>query len=317
MTLAQLQYVEVVSRLRSFSKASKELHITQPALTLQIKKLEEELGFSIFNRTKMPLVITKEGEVFLKRAIQIIRLVDDLYDVAIELEEEISGTLNIGAIPTIAPYLTPVFMENLHKEYPKLRLSIKEQLTEEIITSVKNGEIDAGIIATPVQAKGVEFRTLFYEKFFLYVSDRSPFYKRESINLNEIDLSELWYLNEGNCFQNQVNAICEISNRISEKQNFRYQSNSIESLRYIVEYRGGMTFIPELATLTVSSEKEEMVKTLNGIQPVREISMVTAKFVSKQKLLDAFLEILMSNIPKGMKSVNKNMIVNTDIIADY
>lgn len=317
MTFAQLQYVEVVSRLRSFSKASKELHITQPALTLQIKKLEEELGFSIFNRTKMPLVITKEGEVFLKRAIQIIRLVDDLYDVAIELEEEISGTLNIGAIPTIAPYLTPVFMENLHKEYPKLRLSIKEQLTEEIITSVKNGEIDAGIIATPVQAKGVEFRTLFYEKFFLYVSDRSPFYKRESINLNEIDLSELWYLNEGNCFQNQVNAICEISNRISEKQNFRYQSNSIESLRYIVEYRGGMTFIPELATLTVSSEKEEMVKTLHGIQPVREISMVTAKFVSKQKLLDAFLEILMSNIPKGMKSVNNNMIVNTDIIADY
>ena len=316
MTFAQLQYVEVISRLRSFSKASKELGITQPALTLQIKKLEEELGFSLFNRTKMPLIITKEGEVFIKRATQVIRLVDDLYDVALELEEEISGMLKIGAIPTIAPYLTPVFMENLNKEYPKLRVSIREQLTEDIVTSVKNGEIDAGIIATPIQAQGVEFKPLFYEKFFLYVSERSPFYKKDSISINEIDLGELWYLNEGNCFQNQVNALCKISNKVTEKQNFKYQSNSIESLRYIVEYRGGMTFIPELATLTVSSEKEEMIKKIEGMQPVREISMVTAKFVSKQKLIDAFLEVLLNNIPKGMKSIKSNMLLNTDIIAD-
>ncbi|MDY6801745.1 MAG: LysR substrate-binding domain-containing protein [Bacteroidota bacterium] len=316
MTLNQLKYLVAIAKYRSFSKTAQNLGISQPALTSQIKKLEEEMGFVFFDRTKVPLGITYEGEVFFKRAQQVLKLTDDMYNIAIELEEEISGKLVIGAIPTIAPYLITVFMDDLQKLFPDLHLNIKELITEDIITQVKSGEIDAGIIATPVKSKGVVFQALFYEKFFLFVSENNKFYNLETINISQIDLNELWYLNEGNCFQNQVNTLCHISEKLAQQQNFKYQSNSIESLRYIVEQRGGVTFIPELATLGISSVNENMIKKIEGLQPVREISLVTTKFLSKQKLIDAFVKILLKNIPSRMKSLQKSMILDTQIIAD-
>ncbi|HSH52983.1 MAG TPA: LysR substrate-binding domain-containing protein, partial [Bacteroidales bacterium] len=254
--------------------------------------------------------------VFLKRAQQILKLTDDMYNIALELEEEIRGKLIIGAIPTVAPYLTPVFMDDLKKIFPDLHLHIKELITEDIIAQVKTGEIDAGIIATPIKSRGVVFQALFYEKFFLFISENNKLYSYETINISQIDLKELWYLNEGNCFQNQVNALCEISENLAQQQNFKYQSNSIESLRYIVEQRGGVTFVPELATLGISSVNENMIKKIEGLQPVREISLVTTKFLSKRKLIDAFVKILLNNIPSRMKILQKGMILDTQIIAD-
>ncbi|HRW63183.1 MAG TPA: LysR substrate-binding domain-containing protein, partial [Bacteroidales bacterium] len=315
MNINQLKYILTVSKHRSFSKASIELGVTQPALSLQISKLEQELGVTIFNRTKKPLAITKEGDLLLKKSVHILKLFDGLYDLALELEEEISGKLNIGIIPTLAPYITPVFLEDLNHLYPKLQLIISELITEEIIDKIKSGELDTGLIATPIQAVGVEFNALFYEKFFLFVSNKSSFFKSESIKINELDLDDLWYLNEGNCFQNQVNVLCKTSSKVLEKQQIKYFSNSIESLRYIVEQRGGMTFIPELATLTIPVDKEDMIKPLEGLQPVREISLVTSKFVAKQKLIDAFTDTLLHNIPKRMKTIQPNMILDTQIIT--
>lgn len=313
MTITQLKYLVSISKLKSFSKASEELNVTQPALTLQIKNLEDEVGFKMFNRTQKPLSVTREGELFIKKVVTILKQMDDLYDVAIELEEEINGVLNIGIIPTIAPYLTPIFMDDLNKTYPKLQLSIIELITEDVIEAVKVGDLDLGIISTPVEATGVIFNKLFYEKFYLFVSGKSKLIESDSVKMNDLELNELWYLNEGNCFQNQVDALCKISSKIVEKQNFRYQSNSIESLRYIVEQRGGMTFIPELATLTIPSDKEEMVKEIIGIQPVREISLVTAKFVAKQRLIDALTQVILRNIPSRMKKLSSNMILDTQI----
>jgi len=316
MTVTQFKYALSISKYRSFSKASELLNITQPALTLQIKKLEEEIGFILFDRTRKPLLVTKEGGVFIQKATQILNQIDQLYGIAATLEEDIKGILTLGIIPTIAPYLTPLFMDDLIKNYPQLTLNIKELITEDIIGLLKTGELDAGIVATPLQTKGVEFKPLFYEKFYLYVSDKNNFYRRESIKMNELDFSDLWYLNEGNCFQNQVNALCQISGKIVQKQNLKYQSNSIESLRYIVEQRGGIAFIPELATLTVNSDREDMIKSIEGMQPVREISLVTSRFVSKQKLIDAFTEVLMENIPSNMKKIKGGMILDTEIVAD-
>ncbi len=316
MTFNQLRYVVAISKYGSFSKASEALKITQPALTLQIKKLEDEIGLVLFDRSQKQISLTREGEVMMAKATQILSLVDNLSDVAIELEDEINGKLNIGIIPTIAPYITPLFIDELNKNYPKLKLNIIELITEDVVSRIKTGELDLGVISTPVQAKGVVFTKLFYEKFYLFVSDQNELYSNDTVKIKEIDLNDLWYLNEGNCFQNQVNALCKFSEKLIEKQNFRYQSNSIESLRYIVENRGGITFIPELATLTISSEKEGMVKDIEGILPVREISMITSKFVAKQKLIDAFLEILLTNIPERMKSMQANMILDTKIITN-
>ncbi|MEE4196808.1 MAG: LysR substrate-binding domain-containing protein [Bacteroidales bacterium] len=316
MTLNQLKYLVAISKFRSFSKASHMLGVSQPALTSQVKKLEEELGFTIFNRTKVPIAITPEGELLRKRAEQLIGLSEDMYNIAIELEEKVSGKLVVGVIPTVAPYLTSILMDDLQNAFPDLYLNVKELITEEIVEQVRNGEIDAGIIATPIQAKGVIFKPLFYEKFYLFVSDKNKLYAKNTINISQIDLNELWYLKEGNCFQNQVNALCKIAEDLARKQHFKYQSNSIESLRYVVEQRGGVTFVPELATLNVSPEKENMIKEIEGLKPVREISLISAKFLAKKKLIDAFVSVLLDNIPPRMKSLQEGMILDTQIIAD-
>jgi len=316
MTINQFKYIRAISKYRSFSKASEMLGITQPALTLQVKKLEQEVGFMLFNRTQKPLSVTKEGEIFLQKTAQILNQIDQLQDLSATLELDIKGTLTLGIIPTIAPYLVPLFMDDLQINYPQLTVHIKELVTEDIIDLIKNGELDAGIVATPIQTKGVNFKTLLYEKFYLFVSEKNKLYSKPAIKVDEIALTELWYLNEGNCFQNQVNALCKISDKITEKQNLKYQSNSIESLRYIVEHRGGITFIPELATLTIPPDQEDMIKSINGLQPVREISLVTARFVAKQKLIDVFVEVLMKNIPLNMKKIKGDMILDTEIVTD-
>ncbi len=316
MTFNQLKYLVEISKYHSFSKASEMLDISQPALTIQIQKLEEELGFLLFDRNQKKITLTYEGDIILEKAIQILRMKDSLSESAIELEEDVNGNLTIGIIPTLAPYITPIFLDNLNKTYPKLQLHITEMITEDIVSELKIGNLDLGIISTPIQAKGMVYKKLFYEKFYLFVSDKNHLYSEESVKIKDLEFQDLWYLNEGNCFQNQVNALCKISEKLMEKQNFKYHSNSIESLRYIVENRGGMTFIPELATLTISSEKEEMIKDIEGLQPVREISMITNKFVAKQKLVHAFIDILLANIPERMKKMDSGMILDTQIITN-
>lgn len=301
MNINQLKYFVELYRVRNFSKAAENLSISQPALSLQIQKVEEEFGYFLVERNRKPLGITVEGELFFEKAVQVIQMMNDFEQLSFELEEEIKGEIRIGIIPTLSPYLTPLIINPAKKRFPDLKIEIVELVTETILTKLKFNELDAGIISTPVKAANFGFTPLFYEQFFLYVAESHPLYKQSRIKRHEIATDELWYLTEGNCFQNQINSVCAIPSFESVSSSFRYVSSSIESLKRIVESQGGITFIPELATLNVSSEYEDLIKPFEDPIPTREISLVYLKNTGLKKLVRAFMEVILGTIPKRMK----------------
>lgn len=313
MHLNQFTYFIALEKYGSFSKAAENVGISQPALTLQIQKLEEELGYRLLDRTRKPFQLTQEGEVFLEKAMDIVQRVDELKELSLELSEEVAGHLRVGIIPTIAPYLIPLFIDDLLTKYPQLHLEITELKTEEIVEELRRGNIDCGVLATPIQAGALVKRTLFYERFFLYVSEGHDLFNNEEIDLNDIDFSQLWYLQEGNCFQNQVNSICELTNQTDGTEHLVYRSNSIESLRRIVESKNGLTFIPELATIDIPVDLEDLVKDIAGTPPLREISMVLSRVQAKERQIEAFTSTLLENIPTRMKKKPEGVVLDTKV----
>lgn len=312
MTLEQLQYALAVHQHLSFVKAADASSVSQPALTMQIKNLEEEIGFILFDRSYKPLKVTEVGKTFLNKAKEVILSFQGLKGLAEELQANESGVLKLGVIPTLAPYLLPLFIRQFNGQYPETELHITELTTEEVLSSLKDGKLDAGMIATPVAVKGLNFKVLFYERFYLYVSEDHPWYPKKKIQLDEIAGKDLWLLKEGNCFRNQINDLCHLG-RSAQHEKFSYESNSIASLMRIVEHQGGLTFIPELATLGVNAEQENMLKSISGQNVVREISLVFSKFHYKQKLLDKLEYCILQNIPQHMKTVGNNEVVDSFI----
>lgn len=313
MNLNQLHYLRALVYHGSYSAAAKKLEISQPALSMQIQKLEEELGLPLIIRTKKPLQLTSDGEIIYEKVIEIIQKIEALQELPNELSTEIVGELRLGIIPTIAPYFISLFMDEMNRTYPDLKLVVEELITEQVIALVRTGRLDAGIIATPVDVKNLKMEPLMYERFFLYVSPDHPLYGEERVSIEKLNEQEIWYLKEGNCFTNQVNAICSLAGKTVHNNKLAYYSNSIESLRRIVESKGGITFIPELATINVPSEKEEMIAEIEGLAPSREISILTTNQAPKTKLLDAFRKSVTDQLPASMKKKPDGWIVDTDI----
>lgn len=311
MTFNQLKYVLELVDAGSFSAAAQKLGLTQPALSLQIQNLENEMDFKIIDRSRKPFELTPEGEVFVEKAREIILMTESLADLSFELGEKIQGLLRVGIIPTLAPYLVPLFVGQLNRDYPDLKIEIQETITEEIVRKLNMGGLDAGLLSTPLDAK-VRCEPLFYEKFFLYVSDAHPLFEKDVVKASEIDPGKLWYLSEGNCFQNQVNAVCQINSHEQAGQ-LSYISNSIESLRRIVESKNGATFIPELATISIPAELEDMVKPISEPAPFREISLALSRLQSKEKLVQVFKETILRNIPDRMKRKPNGIGLDTKI----
>lgn len=311
MNFAQLEYLKELYASGSFSQAAKKLGITQPALTLQIQKLEEEIDFKLLDRSKRPFTFTEEGKLFYEKSVEILRQLEQLKQISVEISEEVRGNLKVGIIPTLAPYLVPLFIEKLNTDYPALQLEISEQRTEEIIKEIRLGNLDCGIISTPISTSGMEFLPLFYEKFFIYIAVTHSLFEKDKLLINDINQSDLWYLNEGNCFQNQVNSICGINPQKKGGQNLVFHSNSIESLRRIVESKKGITFIPELATIDIPAEHEDLIKDFASNQPLREISIVASKQYPKERQVSALHKIIQQSVPRRMLKKPDSWIVDT------
>lgn len=311
MQFIQLEYLRELYAERSFSAAAYKLGITQPALSLQIQKLEEELDFRLIDRSKRPMQFTEEGKIFYHKSVEILKMVEQLKQVSFEMSEEVKGNLSVGIIPTLAPYLVPLFIGELNTGYPHLQVEVFELKTEEIISRLKLGTLDCGILSTPVSAGGVVFEPLFYERFFAYVAENHRLFNCKKVNVDDLNEEDVWYLEEGNCFQNQVNSICKINIQKETAQNLVYRSSSIESLRRIVENKNGITFIPELATINVPSELEELIKDFSDEHPVREISLLLPKNYSKERQVAALKKIILKSVPKRMLEKPKTWIVDT------
>lgn len=310
MTINQLQYALALSKHGNFKRAAETLDISQPALSLQIQKLEDEIGFKLFNRNINPIHVTEDGKLFLIKTQEVIAGVIQLQNFTAEIKEDYSGRLKVGIIPTLAPFLVPLFIESLEEDYPNLQLIIKEQITEHVVNNVRNGELDVGIISTPIDVYGIKSIPLFYEKFFVYTaSSRSSI---PEFQIKDIKTQRLWLLDEGNCFRDQVNNFCDLkSNR--EGKTLIYQSNSIDALIRIVDTKGGITILPELTSLALNEYQEDNLKVISGRPRAREISLIVTNNYDKERYVTVLGEKIKNNIPHYMLEKQDYEIVDPNI----
>ena len=215
------------------------------------------------------------------------------------MHDDFDGGIKIGIIPTLAPFLVPLFADQILKDLPKFRMDIHELITEKVVNGVRSGELDAGIISTPINVYGISSIPLFYEKFFIYTSDAST--GDIQVNLNKIKYENLWLLEEGNCFRDQINNFCDL-NKIRQNKQFVYRSNSIDALIRLVDTKGGMTILPELSTLSLSEVQEDNVRTIAGKPKAREIAIIVPKNYDKERYIDKLKYYIQNNIPtsKGL-----------------
>ncbi len=309
MTFTQLEYINAVNIHRHFATAAESCYVTQPTLSMQIQKLEEELGVKIFDRSKQPVIPTEAGQEILEFARKILADKNNMEEHLAAQKGIVNGILKLGVIPTLAPYLLPLFIPAFTQKYPHVRLQITELTTEILIHQLKEGKIDTGLIVTPLQDNSIKEDVLFYEKMIAYVSEKNNVFAKEYILPNDIDPNKLWLLEEGHCFRSQIINLCELKKKSAGHNYFEYEAGSLETLRRMVDMGDGITILPELATLDMTKEQKNHLRPFNAPSPVREISIVTHRDFIKRRLVNALRNSILDNLPKKFNAENPNKII--------
>ncbi len=300
MTLQQLEYLLAVDQHRHFAEAARQCHVTQPTLSTMIQKLEEELGLKIFDRSRKPVVPTEEGKELLQQAREVVAGAHRFVELAAELRGELKGTLKVGIIPTVAPYLLPRLLPGFFEKHPKLQLELVELTTGEIINRLKNHQLDAGVLATPLHDNALQELPLYYEEFVVYAASRQPLLEKRFVLPEDIQLDQLWLLEEGHCLRTQVLNLCELKRPEAAPGQLAYAAGSVETLKRMVDMGHGITILPELAIADLGEEEHNRVRFFQPPAPVREISLVTYRFFARERLLNALAEGIRSAVPPGM-----------------
>ncbi|MEZ5037227.1 MAG: LysR substrate-binding domain-containing protein [Chitinophagales bacterium] len=307
ISLTQLEYVIAIDNYKHFAKAAEACNVTQPTLSMQLKKMEEILNIEIFDRTKQPIVATLAGEELIEQARIILRETKQFMELAKNFNTNIVGEFKLGIIPTIAPYLLPYFIGSFQRNYPSVKLKIIELKTEDIIRQLNLDEIDAGILATPLKEPNLIEEPLFYEEIKVYAKKNHPLIKKKLLESKDVLRTDIWMLSKGNCFRDQIINICSLHDNFDE--NITYESSSLETLKKMVDIEGGFTLIPELAVLELSVKKLDNIAEFKSPKPIREVGIVYARSVAKKKILQGLKQEILNNIPEDLKDKNKGKVV--------
>lgn len=304
MTITQLEYIVALADLKSFSKAADFCCVTQPSLSMQIQKLEDELNVSLFNRKSKPLTPTIYGDEIIQQARVILKETQTLMALSKGWGNQVSGVLSIGIIPTIAPYLVPKFLSKFQRKYPDLTINISETTTENIKKDIKEGKLHIGILVTPLNDHLVE-KPLFYEELYLYSNCKN---KNNQV-IDEILTDKLWLLEEGHCLSNQVASICNLKSNSSQSTKISYQTGSLETIVRLVEDSEGQTIIPQMLIDYLDDNFKSKVFPITDPIPVREVSLVYSPSYARKAIIKALQEEILSVIPiEWQSSQNRNII---------
>jgi LysR family hydrogen peroxide-inducible transcriptional activator len=307
MTLTQLEYAVAVATYHSFVAAAEKCFVTQPTLSMQIQKLEEELGIKLFDRNNRPNTVTPIGAPIIEQAKVILAECEKIYELVKSKQGIVSGIFRLAVIPSVAPYLMPGLLEKYGNDYPEVRLQVKEMETEQIIVALRNNEIDAAIVSTPLEHHNINEYPLFYEPFVGYFSEHEPALKKKLINPKDIELDRILLLNEGHCMRNQVLDLCSDHIRqLQADKKFQYDSSNVDTLRKMVDRKKGMTVLPELAVADFTEDQQERVRYFEDPEPVREISIVTNDQFVKLTLLQSLIDETVQLVPESMRAQKKN-----------
>tara|TARA_R110000764_G_scaffold219818_2_gene307934 strand:+ start:10066 stop:11007 length:942 start_codon:yes stop_codon:yes gene_type:complete len=297
MTITQLQYVLAVAEYKNFTLAAEKSFVTQPTLSMQVQKLEDELDVLIFDRSKKPITITEVGEKIVAQAKNIVAEAERIKDIVDQDKGYIGGDYTLGIIPTVMPTLLPMFLNAFIKKYPKVNLIIKEQSTQTMIKNVMDGHLDAGIAATPLEIEFIKERPLYYEPFVGYVPKNHRLASEVELTTDHLDVNDILLLQDGHCFREGVINLCKASKSKLGEQ-FKIESGSFETLVSLADEGMGMTLLPYLNTLHLEEDKKTNLKTFKNPVPAREISLIYHKSELKIQITDALREVI-SSIVRG------------------
>lgn len=297
MTITQLQYVLAVAEYKNFTLAAEKSFVTQPTLSMQVQKLEDELDILIFDRSKKPISITEVGKKIVAQAKNIVAEAERIKDIVDQDKGFIGGDYTIGIIPTVMPTLLPMFLNTFIKKYPKVNLIIKEQPTDTLIRNILDGHLDAAIAATPLEIEFIKERPLYYEPFVGYVPKNHRLSSQEQLATDDLDVSDILLLQDGHCFRDGVINLCKSPKNLHDEQ-FKIESGSFETLVSLADEGMGMTLLPYLNTLDLEQKKTQFLKPFKNPSPAREISLIYHKSELKIQITEALKEVI-SGIVRG------------------
>ncbi len=309
VTLTQLEYIVAVDTYRHFGKAAESCFITQPTLSMQIKKLEEDLEIIIFDRSKQPLIPTDVGQRIIDQARVILKQSEEIDNIVKEHKNQVTGLLRIGIIPTLAPYLLPVFIGKYKKKYPNIFIKVVEQTTENIVNLLNRDLIDVGILVTPLKEEKIIEKPVFYEEMLIYVNPDHQLHKQKQITLKDIATPEIWLLSDGHCFRDQVVNLCSFLGTLDSQLPFHFEAGSLETLMNLVDREGGITLIPELAKLGMPEQRLSNVRSFSNIRPLREVSLVYSRHFAKHRLINLLWREIKEDIPQELQDEERGTVV--------
>jgi len=308
MTITQLSYVLAVAEHQNFTKAAQKCFVTQPTLSMQIQKLEDELDVLIFDRSKKPIELTEVGKKLVTQARNIVNESNRIQDIVDQEKGFIGGEFKLGIIPTVMPTLLPMFLTNFVKKYPKVKLKIEELTTEEIITRINDGHLDAAIAATPLEQESIKERVLYFEPFVAYVPQNHRLHKNKKLETSDLDINDMLLLEDGHCFRDGVINLCKVFKSHNDDK-FQLESGSIETLIKLSNEGLGMTLLPYLHTLDLPEKSKQNLRFFNEPTPAREVSLIYHKSELKMQIIEALQDVI-SGIVRGAIAFQNVQIIS-------
>lgn len=308
MTITQLKYVLAVAEHKNFTVASEHCFVTQPTLSMQIQKLEDELNIQIFNRKKKPIELTPVGEKIVVQAKTIVDESIRINDIVDQQKGYIGGEFKLGIIPTVMPTLLPMFLKTFVKKYPKVNLIIEELTTDEIIKKLTDGHIDAALAATPLENEAIKERVVYYEPFVAFIPENHRLFSQKTIDPDDLELNDILLLEDGHCFKSSVINICKAFKQDTSSP-FHLESGSFGTLIKLAKENMGMTLLPYLHTLDLVEEDQKYLREFKDPAPAREVSLIYHKSQLKMQLIEA-LKSSIDGVVRGAIAFNDVDIVS-------
>ena len=305
MTLTQLQYTIAVAEEGNFTQAAEKCFVTQPTLSMQVQKLEDELGIKLFNRNTKPITLTTIGEKIIDQAKMILKETNRMEDIVSTEKGFVGGNFRLGIIPTVMPTLLPMFLNTFIKKFPKVNLKIEELNTAAIIEELKNGQLDAGIAATPLDDVKIIEKPLYYEPFVGYIPEPHPLSKLKTLALSDLEKMDVLVLEDGHCFRDHVLKICQTPNF---SHTFNLKSGSFETLIHLANDGLGMTLLPYLQTRNLTPQNTKNLRSFESPEPAREISLIYSKSQLKLPIIESLSATIESLMRGAIKFDNIKVV---------
>lgn len=299
MNLQQLEYITALNKHRHFGRAAESCDVSQPTLSTMVQKLEEELGVRLFERSRAAVVPTAVGIRVIEQAERILHQTTILGEIIQNESSNVSGTLNIGVLPTIAPYLIPLIAPLLLKKLPDLKVNFHEYTTTQCMSALREHTIDLAVVADNDETRRHKLVPLYFEEFVAFVSRNEPLFVEKSIRSSQVQPDRLWLLDEGHCFRDQLLRFCQLKKDSNPRHTYR--QGSLQTFIHMVEQGNGMTFIPELALNYITSDKsKELVRPFAIPRPCRSVSLCMLEDYARNTLVESLVEIIREAVPAAM-----------------